>query len=318
MKCLTTVLFIFAGLISTAQTVTDYDGNVYPVITIGNRQWMGQNLRTTHFSDGTEITNAGLSNFYGIPWETPRYAAPYIPEGFTSDTAALGLLYNYITASDSRNVCPQGWHVPTDAEWAEMINILDPASGSATTMESTIAGGMLKDTILWISPNAGATNSSGFSALPVGDIPSTILPPEAYFCCSGMNTSYWCGGEPWVPGTMCYYRYLGTYDTGSFRDNDDFKNGKSIRCISDSAETSTGNEGMRASMRLYPNPTHGRITLQSAVNVDAIKIYNSVGICVGSFPMEGKTIELDLSPYPAGLYLVVPDGSARVLPFIKY
>lgn len=320
MKCFFTLPFILINLFCIAQTVTDIDGNVYPIITIGNQQWMGQNLRSTHFSDGSEIPNAGLSNFYGIPWETPRYAAPYIPVDFTTDPDALGLLYNYIAATDSRNVCPQGWHVPTDAEWAEMINFLDPTSTSnnTTTMESSIAGGMLKDTVLWISPNAGATNASGFSALPVGDIPATILPPEAYFCCSGMNTSYWCGGAPWTPATICYYRYLGTFDVGSFRDSDDYKNGKSVRCISDSEGTSTGEERVKTPIRLYPNPANDRITVELSSGITAIKLYNSVGQCLGSHTVLGKTLEIELSHYPSGFYMVVPDGGTTAVQFMKY
>lgn len=317
-NCLLALLFSSA-LQTSAQTVTDYDGNIYPVIRIGSQQWMGMNLRATHFSDGSPITDSGLDNWYYFPFDEPRYSWPYIPPDFTEDTLALGLLYNYPAAGDPRNICPEGWHVPTDAEWFDMIRFLDPLSDTLTTLESAIAGGMLKDTVLWIAPNTGATNATSFAALPVGDIPASITPPAAYFCCSGGNTSWWCGGPAWVPGVICYYRYLSAFEAGINRNTDNYSNGKSIRCVCDTLVTTAIHEsGDRMQISLYPNPAQEHIMLDAGKQLlGPVAVYDVFGTLVSrSFSLEA-TLRLDISGLADGLYFVELSRHAVRMKFIK-
>ena len=140
-------------VIEEGQPVSDYDGNVYRTITIGNQTWMAENLRSTHYSDGTPLENFCYNND-------------------TACAAQYGRLYRWAAAmrhAESSNsnpsrvqgASPTGWHVPGDAEWQELIDAL---GGSAA------AGGKLKttDTLAWLSPNTGATNESRFNALPAG------------------------------------------------------------------------------------------------------------------------------------------------------
>jgi uncharacterized protein (TIGR02145 family) len=86
-------------------------------------------------------------------------------------------LYNHYAVTDSRGLCPTGWHVPSDGEWNILVNYLDPNADTVCSLncwQSSIAGGALKSTAMqptlggWFSPNTGATNSSGFTALPGG------------------------------------------------------------------------------------------------------------------------------------------------------
>lgn len=142
---------------SDTQTI-DADGNIYPVVTIGKQTWMAKNLKTTHYQNGDEIptgyddTSATGNTFANIGLYTIYNSDP-------ANDAIYGKLYNWYAAVDPRNICPLGWHVPTEDDW----NTLTDNLGG-----TTVAGGNMKDTTLWQSPNGGATNSSGFSGLPGG------------------------------------------------------------------------------------------------------------------------------------------------------
>jgi uncharacterized protein (TIGR02145 family) len=142
---------------STDGTVKDADGNVYHTVRIGNQTWMVENLRTTRYNDGTPIM--GLSeNGEWSSISTDAYCWYDNDSMLNGDT--YGALYNWYAASSSK-LAPEGWHVATDADWATLVSFLGG---------DTIAGAKLKEagTSHWISPNAGATNNFGFTALPGG------------------------------------------------------------------------------------------------------------------------------------------------------
>lgn len=134
------------------------DNETYKVVKIGDQIWMAENLRTTYYSNGDEIaegTEAG-----DISGETdPQYWFSYNDD--LNNIPTYGRLYTWYTLNDSRNVCPDGWHIPSNNEWTELVNHLGG---------EFIAGGKLKEngTLHWFSPNEGATNESGFTALPGG------------------------------------------------------------------------------------------------------------------------------------------------------
>jgi uncharacterized protein (TIGR02145 family) len=148
-------------------TVTDIDGNVYNVVTIGNQCWMKENLKTTKYRNGSPIT----TNLNDTLWKTTTIGAMADYNDDTSNTAKFGKLYNWYAVADPAGLCPIGWHVPTDAEWNILIKFLDSGADTVTVgSSSSIAGGMLKDnaTGLWYSPNVDANNVSGFTGLPGG------------------------------------------------------------------------------------------------------------------------------------------------------
>ena len=147
----------FMTLQVSATTVTDIDGNVYPVITIGNQVWMKENLKTTHYRNGDAL----ISGLTDETWGTTQSGAFTIYNNDAAITAQYGNLYNWYACIDSRKIAPQGWHVPTKEEWETLITSV----GDFLT-----AGGELKETGLahWNTPNSGATNNSGFIALPAG------------------------------------------------------------------------------------------------------------------------------------------------------
>ncbi len=144
---------------SAQSTVTDIDGNVYNTVTIGTQVWMRENLKVTKYRNSESIGTTTPATLDISGEASPKYQWAY--DGNESNVATYGRLYTWYAATDSRGLCPTGWHLPTDAEWTTLTDYLGGAS---------VAGGKMKEagTAYWNSPNAGADNSSGFTALPGG------------------------------------------------------------------------------------------------------------------------------------------------------
>jgi uncharacterized protein (TIGR02145 family) len=195
-------------------TITDSDGNIYHQVTIGTQTWMVENLKTTKYKDGTAIPNITDA----IAWKalsTPAYCWNNNDE--VTNKTTYGALYNWYTINTGI-LCPTGWHVPSDSEWSTLGNYLGGES---------IAGGKLKETgtIHWQSPNTGATNESGFLALPGGS--RDIL---GNFDDIGYFGSWWSSTEV---GMGAWYRYLSSSNSQLTGVNF-FKNfAHSVRCIKD-------------------------------------------------------------------------------------
>ena len=138
-------------------TVTDADGNIYQTIGIGSQIWIAENLKTTKFNDGTSIPMVTDNTAWSLLF-TPAYC--WYNNDEISNKNTYGALYNWYTVGTGK-LCPSGWHVPNISEWAILASYLGGPE---------VAGGKMKisGTEYWKSPNAGATNSSGFSAFPSG------------------------------------------------------------------------------------------------------------------------------------------------------
>jgi uncharacterized protein (TIGR02145 family) len=132
-------------LFKNGSGVTDADGNAYPTVIIGDQEWLGENLRTTKFSDGTEIANKP-NDESGAWWHYDVNNHPSI---------AYGNFYNIAVIQDPKNVCPTGWHVPTTGEWTELADALGGANIAGMRLRAVNSG--------W---TFHATNESGFNALP--------------------------------------------------------------------------------------------------------------------------------------------------------
>lgn len=138
-------------------TLTDIDGNEYNQVTIGTQVWIQENLKVTRYRDGSSISHITSDD----EWEKTGKGAWCYYENDAGYAPEYGCLYNWYAASDSRNVCPLGWHVPTNDEWKTLLTFLGGWEH---------AGGKLKEagTAHWAAPNTGATNESGFTGLPGG------------------------------------------------------------------------------------------------------------------------------------------------------
>jgi uncharacterized protein (TIGR02145 family) len=140
----------------TYGTVTDIDGNVYKTILIGTQTWMAENLKTTKYANG-DLIGTTTPDTLDISGESaPKYQWAY--DGNESIVALYGRLYTWYAITDTRNVCPTGWHVPSNEEWDTLGYLVGWDAGK------------LKETgtFHWQSPNDGATNETGFTALPGG------------------------------------------------------------------------------------------------------------------------------------------------------
>ena len=206
---------------ATVGKVKDVDGNWYKTVKIGEQWWMAENLKTTRYNDRTEIPYIiGDEDWAALT--TPAYC--WYQNDKETYGGTYGALYNwYVVDAESnggKNVCPTGWHVASDAEWSTLASFLDP-----TLSES---GGMLKEAgyTHWLSPNTGATNESGFTALPGG-----FRNNYGHFDNIG-NIGYWWTDTPYDPE----YSYMRGMDhitpyVGSAGLLTVF--GISIRCIKD-------------------------------------------------------------------------------------
>lgn len=200
---------------SDPHTATDIDGNVYHTVSIGTQVWMVENLKTTRYNDGASIPlvtdSADWSNrdSHGYCW--------YNNDAGNKNT--FGALYNWFTVNSGK-LAPTGWHMPTDAEWTTLTTYLGGED---------VAGGKLKETgtTHWRTPNAGAGNETGFTALPAGhrDI-------NGSYAVMGDDGLWWTQTEYSTTG-KAWYRSMNYNFTGVLRVSNNKNNGHSVRCIKD-------------------------------------------------------------------------------------
>jgi uncharacterized protein (TIGR02145 family) len=193
--------------------VLSFGGNTVPVV-IGTQTWMSKNLNVDRFRNGDLIRHAASASEWKDAGESGQAAWCYY-DNKPENGDDYGKLYNWYAVNDSRGLCPTGWHVPSDEEWTTLENDL----GSS-------AGGKLKSTAGWRSPNAGATNSSGFNALPGG-----YRNYDGGFASVGFSGIWWSSseagsGNAWCRNLNCSYANVVRFNFGR-------RNGFSVRCARD-------------------------------------------------------------------------------------
>jgi uncharacterized protein (TIGR02145 family) len=193
----------------------DIDGNQYKTIEAGGSEWMAENLRAAHYSNGDVIPV--ISN--GDEWTNTNIGAScwYDNDSVTAD-CPMGRLYNWYTVADDRNVCPSGWHVPSNDEWSTLIDLHGGVSQAGYSLKT--AGNSW-----WNAPNT-ADNSSGFSALPGG-----FRYLNGLFLYSGSNGAWWAaddGGDG-----LASYQLIYNNDQIVYGSYTQYNNGMSVRCKRD-------------------------------------------------------------------------------------
>lgn len=222
-------------------TLNDIDGNIYKTVKIGNQIWMAENLCVGHFRTGDPIPEIESKKKWvkACDETSPSFLFSLSYTGpaccyYENDPVigkVYGRLYNWYAVSDIRGLGPEGWHVPTDQEWKELEKYLGMSQREAdkTNLRGTDEGGKLKETgtTHWKSPNTGATNESGFSALPggyrdnLGDFDDLGI--SAFFWSTFKSISFYR-----------FYRGLG-YNTSGISSQDPYSSvvGFSVRLVKD-------------------------------------------------------------------------------------
>jgi uncharacterized protein (TIGR02145 family) len=196
--------------------VTDSEGNTYRTITIGSQTWFADNLRTTHFRNGDAIPTTT---------EFPTgYAIYQWPAGGSEDSVdAYGRVYTQPVLTDDRGICPEGWHAPSDAEFQQLEAFLGDSAGAKMKEEGFRH---------WRTPNEGATNESGFTAVASG----------AFTLNGGPNSTPGAGGvgdyaSYWTTtpgmGAAAWTHEMGKTYVGIYRYDSPVTLGKACRCVKD-------------------------------------------------------------------------------------
>jgi uncharacterized protein (TIGR02145 family) len=194
-------------------TMSDIEGHIYQTVLIGNQQWMVENLRTATYANGEPIANVTDNT----AWTQLSSGAWCHYDNNTANDVIYGKLYNWYTTVDPRGLCPAGWHVPTDAEWTVLTDYLGGES---------VAGGKMKSTTGWNSPNTGATNESAFSGLPGGGRLNI-----GAFGAIGDEGVWWSSTEDDTDSG--WHSGLSYGDGNVFRGYYIKRNGFSVRCLRD-------------------------------------------------------------------------------------
>lgn len=216
---------------SQCGTVEDYEGNRYQTVRLGNQCWMRDNLRTTYYADGTPINTTS-----GGSWDVPYYYFSYNSNNI--DLVRYGLLYNWaavMNGAESSNanpsgvqgICPNGWHVPSLAEWEEMVNFVSSIPNYRCGTGSGSIGKALAMRDIWYNSgyvctpggNQAANNATRFSATPAG-----YRYYGNYFWDGSYNAHLWSS-------TASYSARISYYEEGVYLSDQAKENGCSVRCI---------------------------------------------------------------------------------------
>ncbi|MDD5529167.1 MAG: fibrobacter succinogenes major paralogous domain-containing protein [bacterium] len=210
------ILIVLCGIVLHRYTykTDDKEGNTYKTIKIGEQVWMAENLNVSHYRNGDTVPQVQAAK----EWINLTTGAWCYYENNVENGKTYGKLYNWYAVNDPRGLAPEGWHIPTDDEWTILTNCLGGED---------IAGGKLKEncTTLWWSPNTGATNKSGFSALPGGHRGDN----NGAFGVIGNGGYWWSATEfnaTYAWSRLMYYDYANVYRKGYNK-----KYGFSIRCV---------------------------------------------------------------------------------------
>lgn len=180
-------------------------------VTIGNQVWMTENLAVSHYRNGDEIPQVQDPGL----WNSLKTGAWCYYENRSENGVTYGKLYNWYAVNDPRGLAPEGWHIPSDAEWQQLVEATGGEKASGTK---------LKSTVLWKEPLVGADNSSGFTAIPAGYRSS-----NGAFALLGTNSSFWSSTEN--AGYAAWYREMFNSYSAVYRVSSSKTLGLSVRCV---------------------------------------------------------------------------------------
>jgi uncharacterized protein (TIGR02145 family) len=291
------VVLAFFALKNRAQTVTDFDGNVYNTVTIGTQVWMKENLKSTHYQNGTAITNVSDGNTW---WNlTTEAYCDY--DNTAANSTTYGKLYNWFAATNANNICPKGWHIPTEDDWNILEKYIDNTVDiTATGTIGTDIGKKMKvaGITLWDSPNEGATNSSGFSALPGGYRGGT-----GGFSNIKNMANWWSSKE--LNASDAWMRRLYSDRSTMGRSTYGKNYGFSIRCVRDQLTSQIEEPRIDNDIRVFPNPATDKFVILIPGNQQPrLHIYSMTGESVWSGYLNARENQINISTFVKGVYIL--------------
>lgn len=230
-------------LLDSTQFVIDVEGNIYSVVKIGKQTWLGENLRTRHYADGSPIDNT----------DTVFKERYYFPAGNVDSVKMYGVLYNWAAARHAKDgevhanrvqgICPTGFHLPSDEEWHELVDFVTNCTSGKKKFSPAK---MLAVDSLWkesVVPNTpgmdiDSNNTSLFGAVPTGHCYEDNEVVRFYSFHSGAN--FWSStpygfkeGDDTLMNPNAYGRYIGYNDVLANKIVSNKKACFSVRCVKD-------------------------------------------------------------------------------------
>jgi uncharacterized protein (TIGR02145 family) len=318
MKKTITIFFLalvsgnFAQLYTQGNGVTDVDGNQYATVNINDQEWMQENLSVSKFSNGDLIDN--ITD--GTVWSTLNTPAWAVYNNDVINEPYYGKIYNWYTVNDPRNVCPNGWHVPSDLDWKKLELFLGMTQEEAdqTSWRGVDEGVKLKSDYGWNS-NGNGTNVSGFIGLPGGK-----RHPNGNFSDLGNIADWWTStGEGSLPFQDAYKRSLTSIYNKIYRIGIPVNSGSYIRCVNDFSVGLFEKTENLESIALYPNPTNSIFTFIVSKNFikSSYSLKNITGKEVLSGKIEKEANTIDISNLEKGVYFMQIENSSTTQRVVK-
>ena len=309
-----------------------------PAVTIGNKIWSNNNLNVSTYTDGTIIPQVSSPS----EWAYLTTGAWCYYNNDPANELGYGKLYNWYAVAgiydwDSLNnpilrkqLAPIGWHIPHYNEWQELSN-----NNSSNSLRES-------GTSHWAAPNTGATNSTGFSALPGGGrrlyySNSTFFDYSA-FGSIGYVGSWWANPLDYINQVsnsnncncinllnfqVSPIWYQGFGDAGLYVDgfsnvsNEMMqKNGLSVRCVKDDVSSLSNNQtnttdNLVNKVKYFPNPIIDILNVQSSLEINYLKINNILGQTIFQNPFNSKSAQINTSDFPSGIYIVTLESEGK-------
>ncbi|MFZ0280713.1 MAG: fibrobacter succinogenes major paralogous domain-containing protein, partial [Bacteroidales bacterium] len=214
----------YGNQVRFSSSLSDIDGNIYRTVIIGNQLWMQSDLKTTKYTDNTDIPNV-TDNTEWANAVSPAYCWYNNLESYGN---TYGIIYNWYTVETGK-LCPSGWSVPTDGDYKtlELYLGMTTVEVNGSGWRGTDQGTQLKSTSLWFPASGNGTNSSGFTALAGG----YRYGADGSFNDIGALAYWWSSSLHWFDTTKGVYRRLDSVQTGVYREGVRKSGGKFVRCL---------------------------------------------------------------------------------------
>lgn len=309
------IIFFLLGYLSTSYSqapgngLTDIDGTVYNSVILDTQEWQKENLKVSKYSDGTIIPYVTDP----LVWANLTTGAWTHYQNDSSLEPVFGKYYNHFAVegkhdndpnTPNKSLAPNDWHIPTTAEWDQLITFLGGSAVAGGAMK-TVGSGFFQSPY-WNSPNANATNSSNFSGLPGGYRGSTSL-----------GTGMYGNGLWWVAENIdqfgANYIFLSYLDGSANAYGLDTRTGISVRVLKNPNSDLNSNYFEEIACRVFPNPTNRYLNIKSKTGLigSNYSIYNTLGksVLTGKIASENEIIDLD--NLSNGLYLLKLDKNTK-------